>query len=77
MVILFNSGINPYVDYNSFLRGVAGILAGQESEVPAFPDRVLPIGVGFILMLFIGIAVQRLLGGRKWRQAYYQRAVWL
>jgi CubicO group peptidase (beta-lactamase class C family) len=76
VVMLFNSGINPYIDYNSFLRGVAGILAGQEPEVPAFPDWVLPIGVGLILILFIGLAVRRLFGCRKWRQTYYQRAVW-
>lgn len=76
VVMLFNSGLNPYIDYNSFLRGVADILAGQEPELPTFPDWVLPIGVGLSLVLFIGLAIRRLLRLGYWRQRYQQRAVW-
>lgn len=76
VVMLFNSGINPYIDYYSFLRGVADILAGQEPEVPTFPDWALPICVGLILVLFIGLAIRRLFRLTYWRQKYQQRPVW-
>ena len=76
VVMLFNSGLNPYLDYHSFLQGVAEILAGQEPQVPTFPEWVLPIGVGLILVLFMGLAIRRLLQLSYWRQTYQQRAVW-
>ncbi|GAB3551038.1 serine hydrolase domain-containing protein [Spirosoma fluminis] len=76
VVMLFNSGLNPYINYHSFLQGVADILAGQELEVPTFPDWVLPLCVGLILILFIGLAIRRLLRIGCWRHRYQQRAVW-
>ncbi|MBD2702338.1 beta-lactamase family protein [Spirosoma sp. BT702] len=76
VVMLFNSGINPYVDYNSFLRGVTDILAGQEPEIPTLPDWILPIGVGLILLLFIGLAIRRFFRINQWFQTYQQRPVW-
>ncbi|GAB4016400.1 serine hydrolase domain-containing protein [Spirosoma koreense] len=76
IVMLFNSGLNPYIDYNSFLRGVANMLAGQEPELPAFPDWVLPICVGFILVLCIGLAIRQLFRLTDWHQKYTQRPVW-
>ena len=76
VVMLFNSGLNPYIDYPSFLQGVAEILAGQEPQLPTFSDWVLPIGIGLIMVLFNGLAIRRLLRLDYWRQRYQQRAVW-
>ncbi|MVM31359.1 serine hydrolase [Spirosoma sp. HMF4905] len=76
VVMLFKSGLNPYVDYNSFLRGVAEILAGQEPELPTLPDWVLPICVGLILLLFIGLTIRQLFRLKHWVQTYQQRPVW-
>lgn len=76
IVLLFNSGLNPYIDYNSFLQGVAGILAGQEPEIPTLADWVLPLGVGLIMLLFIGLAIRRLFRLRNGHQMYPQGSVW-
>jgi hypothetical protein len=76
VVVLFNSGLNPYIDYNSFLRGVGDILAGQEPEKPMLPDWVLPIFVGVVLMSVICLAIRRIFRVVYWRVRYKQRPIW-
>ncbi|GAB3698846.1 serine hydrolase domain-containing protein [Spirosoma flavus] len=76
VVMLFNSGINPYVDYHSFLRGVTDIISGHEPELPTLPEWILPIGVGFILLVFISLAIRQLFRFSYWRETYRQRPVW-
>ncbi|GAB3330031.1 serine hydrolase domain-containing protein [Larkinella ripae] len=76
VVLLFNGGLNPYVDYNSFLRGVAGILAGQEPEMPALPDWVLPCSVGLVFLVGIGLAIRRFFRLPHWFERHRQRSVW-
>ncbi|GAB3995513.1 serine hydrolase domain-containing protein [Spirosoma daeguense] len=76
VVILFNGGLNPFVDYNSFIRGIAAILTNQEPEYPTLPDWVFPIAIDAILLVIIGLAVRRLLRLNQWFQTYHRHPRW-
>jgi CubicO group peptidase (beta-lactamase class C family) len=76
VILLFNSGVNPFVDYNSFIQGVADILAGRQPESPTLPGWFLPACLGIFLLLLNALVIQRFFRVRQWQQAYYQRPGW-
>lgn len=76
LVVLFNGGLNPYVDYYSFLQGLLDVLENKEPEVSAFPDWYYAIGVGVILLIAIGFAIRRLFRLIYWERNYAQRLGW-
>jgi CubicO group peptidase (beta-lactamase class C family) len=78
VVILFNGGLNPFVDYHAFIGGVASILADEMPVHPTFPDWGVPIGVSLTLMILTGLSLRQLskanltnfsAGRPKWRVA--------
>lgn len=76
IVVLFNGGLTAFVDYYSFIQGIADILNNQESEIPAFPDWYYAIGVGVIFLIAIGLAVRRFFRLSQWKRNYVQRPTW-
>ena len=76
IVILFNGGLNPFVDYYSFIQGIADILDNQEPDMPVIPDWFYSVCIILALFLAIGFAIRRLFRARQWYQTYQQRPAW-
>ncbi len=76
IVVLFNGGLNPFVDYYSFTQGIADILTNKEPEVPFLPDWFYAIFAGAILVASICLSIRRLLRLKHWQKNYAQRPLW-
>jgi len=73
IVLLFNGGLNPFVDYYSFMQGVVDILGNQEPSLPALPDWFYSVCVNAVLLLLIGLNIRRLF---RRKGANQQQSIW-
>ncbi len=65
IVILFNSGLNAFVDYSSFGQGISAILRGQTPDDSDLSKLyVVIIGCFIIITIFMG--VRRILRSKEW-----------
>ena len=76
VVLLFNGGINAFVDYYSFLNGISDILDLREPEIPSTPYWFYPICAGLILLVAISLSVRRLFRTNQWYRNYRSRSIW-
>jgi len=76
VVLLFNGGINAFVDYYSFVEGISDILDRREPEIPSTPYWLYPICAGLILLVAIGLSVRRLFRTNQWYRNYRSRSIW-
>jgi len=76
VVILFNGGLNPFIDYHAFSQGIADILAGQALTESTLPDWVYRVAIELGLLVAIGLGIRRLFRRKQWEQAYQHRPVW-
>ena len=76
IVMLFNSGFNPFEDYHTFIQGVADILNNKTPEIPIFPGWFFPLLAGCLIVLAIVVAVRRLLRVNQWRKNIMYRPKW-
>lgn len=76
IVVLFNGGLNPFVDYYSFLKGITDILKNKEPDVSVLSDGWCALGAAGILLLLMGVALRRLLRVKQWEKRYTQRPRW-
>lgn len=76
IVVLFNGGLNAFVDYYSFLQGISDILDNRAPEVPAFADWYYAAGVGVILLIAIVLAIRRLFRLTHWERNCFRRPTW-
>ncbi|UHA73253.1 serine hydrolase domain-containing protein [Paenibacillus sp. 481] len=77
IVVLYNSGFNPLVNYSSFTQGISDILSGQEPEQPALHVQIVEIIIALITVVTVGIGIRRLLRLNQWEQTYHKRAKWV
>jgi CubicO group peptidase (beta-lactamase class C family) len=73
VVVLFNSGLSAFQDYNAFGRGIYEILNGETPEVSAFATIAYDILVGLLAIMAILISVRRLTRTKKWENNYRSR----
>lgn len=76
IVLLFNGGLNPFVDYYSFIQGVADILENQEPSLPVLPDWFYSVCVNVVLLLLIGLTIRRLFRSKPSSVANQQLSIW-
>jgi len=76
IVLLFNGGINAYIDYYSFLSGILQIIHGEEPEVPSLPWWTIPFFVDVLFLIAIGLSIRKVFKTRKWYQYYQQNLFW-
>lgn len=77
IVVLFNSGIKPLVDYYSFVDGIHEILEGQEPDVSSLPHWFYQVCGVLVFIIAFGFAVRRIFRVKEWYQKYNKRPVWL
>ncbi|NMD72081.1 beta-lactamase family protein [Bacillus sp. DNRA2] len=76
IVILFNSGLNAFVDYYSFIDGIANILTNQDVNEPFYNNQLFEGIVGFIIVLSIILGVRQLLRVNRWAEKFKKGPKW-
>ncbi|MFC0418075.1 serine hydrolase [Cytobacillus solani] len=77
VVMLFNSGLNTFVDYSSFISGITKILANHPPEESFFGSKLLEIGMIVLIVLTIILEIRNLLRITDWEKKYKKRPKWL
>jgi CubicO group peptidase (beta-lactamase class C family) len=76
IVVLFNSGLNSFVDYTSFTRGIANILTDQPLEESFFSNQWIEIMMVIVIVVTIVLGVRALLRLGYWDEKRNGRAKW-
>lgn len=77
IVILFNSGINAFQDYHSFLKGVAEILTNQELTLPFLPNSFYEMLLFAFIIITLGLTVMRFRNLRMWAIKHKAKPSWV
>ncbi|MCH1626740.1 serine hydrolase domain-containing protein [Ferdinandcohnia quinoae] len=77
IVMLFNSGMNIFVDYYSFTDGIAKILTNQPQKEPFYNNQLFELLVGAIIIVTIILGIRQLLRLQRWAEKYKSRPRWL
>ncbi|MGN7400673.1 serine hydrolase domain-containing protein [Cytobacillus praedii] len=76
VVMLFNSGINTFVDYSSFTNGITELLANHPLEESFFGSQFLEIGMIVLIALSIILEIRNFLHIANWERKYKKRPKW-
>ena len=76
IVMLFNSGLNSFVDYYSFTDGIVKILTNQSPNEPFYNNQLFEILVGAIIIVTIILGLRQLLRLNRWTEKYKSRPKW-
>lgn len=77
VVILFNSGLNAFIDYSSFTRGLVDLLDNKTPVSTFLTNRNLEIFMVAIIVLTILLGFRNLLRLKKWEEKYKNRNKYL
>lgn len=77
IVILFNSGLNTFVDYYSFVSGLSGMLTNSPPENSLFTHTMLESGMCIIILITVLLGIRRFWRLKKWEEQYKKRPSWL
>ncbi|WP_169818265.1 serine hydrolase domain-containing protein [Shimazuella kribbensis] len=75
VVVLFNSGLNSFVDYTSFTRGIAALLMNQSFSKP-ISNQWYEIGMGIAILVTILLGIRTLMRTKHWNENRKYRAQW-
>ncbi len=76
VIMMFNGGINPFVDYYSFLQGVDDILNEKDPEISSIPDWIFPACLFVIFLILCALVLRSIFSTRQWKIKYEHRARW-
>lgn len=76
VVVLFNSGLNPLVDYSSFSQGIKDILLNIEPSNSIISNIFLEVCLGILSIITIIIGVRSLCFIRNWEEKFRKRKKW-
>lgn len=76
IVVLFNSGLNSFVDYTTFTRGIAAILTDQPLEEPFMDNQYWEILMVLVIFITITLGIRTLLRLKHWDAKRTQRPAW-
>jgi CubicO group peptidase (beta-lactamase class C family) len=75
IVVLFNSGLNAFVDYTSFTRGIAALLTNQSFSEP-ISNQWFEIGIGIVLFVTVILGMKTWIRIKHWNVKRKHRAQW-
>jgi CubicO group peptidase (beta-lactamase class C family) len=76
IVMLFNSGENPLVDYHSVLMGVQDILNGRTTDAGSIPPGLYSGAVITLFAIILIAGIRRMLRVKHWYINYNKRPGW-
>ncbi|MFC6231117.1 serine hydrolase domain-containing protein [Paenibacillus allorhizosphaerae] len=76
VVVLFNSGLNAFVDYYSFASGLSGVLTSRPPEDSFLTSSNLELGMGIILLITVLMGLRSLARLKEWEERYKRRSRW-
>lgn len=77
IVILFNSGINAFQDYHTFMQGVSNILTNQEPELPLMNDSIYELLMATFILLTLLLTFMRFRNMKMWVAKYRLKPAWI
>lgn len=77
IVILFNSGINAFQDYHTFLQGVAEILTNQEPDVPFMNSSIYELLMATFIILTLLLTFMRFRNMKTWVAKHRLKPSWV
>ncbi|MBA4853861.1 serine hydrolase [Emticicia sp. BO119] len=77
IVILFNSGINAFQDYHTFMQGVSNILTNQEPELPLMNDSIYELIMATFILLILLLTFMRFRNMRTWIAKHRLKPSWI
>jgi CubicO group peptidase (beta-lactamase class C family) len=76
IVILFNSGLNSFVDYYALTDGIAKILTNQDVSEPFYNNQLFDMLIGIIIIVTFLLGVRQLLRLNSWVEKYKNLPKW-
>lgn len=77
IVILFNSGINAFQDYHTFIKGVAEIITNQEPELPFMNDSIYELLMATFILLTLLLTYMRFRSMKTWVAKHRLKPSWV
>ncbi|WP_188455125.1 serine hydrolase domain-containing protein [Virgibacillus oceani] len=76
IVMLFNSGLNAFVDYSSFTSGISKLLSNQTPNEPFYNSQMIEMFMVVLIIITIIIGIRKLKYIKKWEGKYKKRPKW-
>ncbi|MPR35642.1 serine hydrolase domain-containing protein [Salmonirosea aquatica] len=76
IVLLFNGGLNPFVDYYSFIHDIAELTAHEVPPVSRWPDWVFQACLLGILVVGLGLSIRRIIRKRSGKHKFRHYPAW-
>lgn len=77
IVMLFNSGLNAFIDYYSFTNGITQILSNHSPHQPFYNDQLLEAFMFVLILVTLVIGIRKIKNTKKWEIKYKKRTKWL
>ncbi|GAB3515743.1 serine hydrolase domain-containing protein [Emticicia fontis] len=77
IVILFNSGINAFQDYHTFMQGVSNVLTNQEPELPFMNDALYELLIATFIIVTLILTVFSFRNMKMWVIKHRQKPSWV
>ncbi|MCF6412080.1 hypothetical protein [Pseudalkalibacillus salsuginis] len=76
IVMMFNSGLNAFVDYSSFPSGISKILLNQPTTEPFYNSQIIEIFMVVLIIATIMIGIRKIKYIKKWEEKFKKRPKW-
>lgn len=76
IVLLFNSGLNAFVDYYSFVNGLKDLLTDRHQEASFFNGQMLEMCMGAMIILTFLLGLRDLLQLKQWEEKFKHLPRW-
>jgi CubicO group peptidase (beta-lactamase class C family) len=73
IIVLFNSGLNIFENYNSFITGISDILHDREPATPSFPTYWPELLIAAFLLLSVCLSLRQHKRIDKWERRYQSK----
>ncbi|WP_248924754.1 hypothetical protein [Paenibacillus hamazuiensis] len=77
IVVLFNSGLNAFVDYHAFVDGLAGLLTGHPGDDSVLSGSMIEAGMGIVILATAMAGIRDFLRIRNREETWRRRPKWL
>jgi CubicO group peptidase (beta-lactamase class C family) len=77
VVILFNSGINAFQDYHTFMQGVSDFVTGKEPEVPFMSDSIYELLIATFILVTLILTVFSFRNMKMWVIKHRAKPSWV
>ncbi|ARU62119.1 serine hydrolase [Tumebacillus avium] len=78
ITMMFDTGINAFVDYSSFVRGISQIMNGEKADIPALNSRNMEMAMSLLMVGTIfwgGYSYFRMKKTDNWKSSFRRKLI--